>query len=120
VGTPWGDNRVAAAALIAHALDAHWQKFELYSIVLALPPSGELPGAPTFDLLTRDGSRVIWGHAPGQEQSGEATAAEKLAALEKYVAEHGPLTGEQRVLNVRDGVPSGTSALPAAFKNDRK
>lgn len=103
VGTPWGNDRVASAAVIAAALDEHWQRLELYSIVLALPPQGELPGTPTFDLLTRDGARVIWGHAPGQEQSGEATTKEKLAALEKYYTEHGPLTGEQRVLNVRDG-----------------
>ncbi len=118
VGTPWGDNRVAAAAGIAANLDEVWQKLQLYRIVSASAKAGEVPTAPSFDLLTRDGVKVIWGHAPGQEASGEATASEKLAQLLAIYEQQGPLvsTGEPREINVRDGQRPAVPAAPASFR----
>jgi hypothetical protein len=102
---------VAAAARIAAALGDDWKKLQLYRIVLATAAEGEVPAAPTFNVLTREGAQVIWGHAPGDETSGEATASEKLTVLRKYYETNGPLVagGEHRELNLRSG-PAATAA----------
>ncbi|HTN74897.1 MAG TPA: hypothetical protein VL096_06605 [Pirellulaceae bacterium] len=118
VGTPWGDDRITAAAAIANAMLDHWQKLGLYRIELATAKEGEIPTAPVFDLATRDGARVIWGHAPGHEASGEATCGEKITQLLAFYEKQGPITAasEQRELNVRDGLPPAVKATPAAFQ----
>lgn len=116
VGTPWGDKRIEAAAEIAASLENTWQKLQLYRIVFT---GLDAAGLPAFDIVTRDGAKVIWGHAPGQEASGEATASEKVAHLSLWHEKNGPLTaaaGEKREINVRDGQRAGTVATPAAFK----
>lgn len=115
VGTPWGDKRIAGAAQIAYALEGTWQKLQLYRIVHAGNDAG---GLPVFDIATRDGAKVIWGHAPGAEVSGEATASEKLAHLNLWHEKNGPLTmsGDKRELNVRDGQRGSIPTAPASFK----
>jgi hypothetical protein len=115
VGTPWGDARVASGARIATSLDEVWSKLQLYRIVL-VGESGLQ--APTFDIVTRDGARVIWGHAPGEEVSGEATASEKVAQLRAWHEQHGPLTatGGVREINVREGIRPAIPALPARLR----
>lgn len=115
VGTPWGDKRIEAAAQIASALEPVWQKLQLYRIVHT---NIDAAGLPSFDIVTRDGAKVIWGHAPGQESSGEATASEKVAQLTLWHEKNGPLTtsGGKSELNVRDGQRAGTAASQAKFK----
>src|SRR5690606_35287460 len=78
VGTPWGDARIEAGAQIAASLGDLWQKLQLYRIVSVSEPGTT---SPAFVIVTRDGAKVIWGHAPGQEASGEASASEKVAFL---------------------------------------
>lgn len=114
VGTSWGDARITAAASIAASLGELWQKLQLYRIVYT---GDDANSAPSFDLVTRDGSKVIWGHAPGQEASGEATASEKVAQLAAWHEHNGPLSaaGDKREINVRNG-GRGTPASPAKFK----
>ena len=89
VGTPWGDERVESAAKIAAALVDRWASLGLYRVV-ALPsnqPASVSP--PTYELHTRGSSRVLWGHAPGAEQVGEATAEQKAARLLHHVQQNG-------------------------------
>ena len=82
VGTPWGDRRVWGGAKIVGVLQPKWKLWNLYRVVAEQPPGRRLRGEePTFEVTTRDGGRILWGHAPGQEIRGEPTAAAKLKQL---------------------------------------
>jgi hypothetical protein len=50
---------------------------------------------PIFVLFTRVGTRILWGYAPGANMLGELSAAEKVARLQGYLAEHDTLDGPQ-------------------------
>jgi hypothetical protein len=87
-GTPWGSERIAGAALVAAALENRWQPLGVYSIVAARTNGIEY----VYELRTQDEkTRIIWGASPGHESNGEPTAAQKIAVLEQYVREKGPL-----------------------------
>lgn len=87
-GTPWGSQRIAGAAHLAAALGARWQSAGLYSIAATRAVGSEF----LYELRTQDEKvRVIWGLARGGESAGEATVEQKLAALDRYVHDKGPL-----------------------------
>ncbi len=93
VGTRWGNPRVTGGAEIAAVLLPIWEKCELERIVPSAVP-GPLPDdEQTYELLTRRGSWIFWGRAPGAKAPGEPSAADKVARLERYLAEHGTLEG---------------------------
>lgn len=89
-GTEWGDPVVTGAASLAEFLGPRWQTLELAAIEVApetaVPRDGD---EPRFDLVTRGGSRILWGRAPGSQHPGELAASQKLGRLEKYLAEFG-------------------------------
>ena len=92
-GNAWGDPRVTGGALLAAALEPAWQRLAIDRIApLDAPDRLDLPQT-TYELFTRGGSRVIWGHAPGAETAGEPAAAGKLAQLQEYRDGHGSLDG---------------------------
>jgi len=90
-GHPWGDPQVAGAAKLAGALLPHWNEFQLEAVLL--------PGATAsvdaklwegnFQVVTRGGSRILWGRAPGVVYPGELTAEQKLGRLEECVTRFG-------------------------------
>jgi hypothetical protein len=87
-GTPWGTERIAGAALVAAALENRWQPLGLYSIVAMRSNGTEF----LYELRTQDDKvRVVWGLTTGHESVAEPTTAQKIAALEQYVREKGPL-----------------------------
>jgi hypothetical protein len=91
-GTPWGDATVLGAAKVAAALADRWDEFDLTAIHAPPPPSA----APqldelTYELLTRGGSRIVWGRPPGTGHPGELTVDQKLGRLRRYVTDFGPL-----------------------------
>ena len=93
-GTKYGDDRVVAAAGIAHALGSLWRDAGLVRLdVYRLGDTPLLASRLLYEFSTRDGRRVIWGSAPGHERSGEPVAAEKVAALARFIKRNGPLTG---------------------------
>lgn len=89
-GIPWGSPRIAGAARLAAAWGQRWQKLELYRIDALQQPNGQW----LFELKTRRGVRAIWGPPPGAESSSEISAEQKIAALEHYVSDTGPLERE--------------------------
>lgn len=113
VGTSWGDPRVLGAARIAAAWHEHdaterdsndapsgdsaidlptWKQIALYRIQAEGPPPR--PGRKAsvgYALVTRQGRQVRWGHAPGEETPGEASASQKIARLIAHVQQQGPL-----------------------------
>ncbi|HEX4146734.1 MAG TPA: hypothetical protein VHY91_24770 [Pirellulales bacterium] len=105
VGTRWSDTHVAGAARIAAVLLEDWETLKLYQIVSAarqVDASGV--ESDTYELYTRERTRVDWGRPPGAETGTEAKAAQKVERLRNYAAQHGGSledpTGPQR-LDVR-------------------
>lgn len=79
-GTEWGDRRVVAAAATAAFLKPHLQRLRLEACEVELA-GGEV-------VFRKPGVRVVWGHPPGQEEAGEASASEKLRRLLEYQSRH--------------------------------
>jgi hypothetical protein len=103
VGTRWGDARVVGGARIAAAFGDGWKKLNLARIVARQPthsgrgsssanssePSSTNDAAdesdePYFELMTKLGTRIHWGRAPGSPIPGEMSAEEKIARLLEY------------------------------------
>ena len=58
-----------------------------------------------YELRTQDDKvRVVWGAAIGRESTNEAPATQKIAALQQYVNDKGPLgkNGEAVVIDLRE------------------
>ncbi|MCU0961440.1 MAG: hypothetical protein MUF48_15195 [Pirellulaceae bacterium] len=118
VGMPYGDPAVSGAAKIASVLKEVWAEMGLEWILVRreLPHDVAEPPEPLFVLLPlgapidavagRSAARPVgltpsgvgdmtlevrWGHAPGREAPGEASAAEKCAHLSQLVLQHGRL-----------------------------
>ena len=104
-GTAWPDDAVLGAAAVCESLAGVWDDCDL-AAVRPLPPgseayTGKYNGAADdfagvfgddadpepadaevqYELLTRGGSRVVWGRAPGSGHPGELAAAEKRNRL---------------------------------------
>lgn len=123
VGTPFGDPVVEGAARIAVVLRGVWKPAGLQWIALRMLERRELlPGElPEYQLLPVQASAVapessamtgaaagssvvvVWGHAPGDETTAEARAAEKVARLTQYVEREGALNhpGQQLQIDLR-------------------
>jgi len=115
VGTRWGDDQVLGGAEIAASLSATWEKWELSRIVTSKPSGAGLRQAASFELVTRNETRIVWGRAPTSEASGQVTIKDKLARLEKYFAEHGTLDGKPgSVLLDLTRPPAGEGATSGA------
>lgn len=102
VGSRWGDVRVAGGAEIANILLPYWEKFKLECIVFRMPlettastisQQGLAPreGAYLYDIIAHGGMRIIWGHAPGDNATGEAAPEQKVKKLVQFFEEHGSL-----------------------------
>ncbi len=91
VGTRWGDPRVVGAARIADAFGADWQTLGLDRIVARGPMGPGQSDRHLYEILTRGGTRILWGAAPGDATIDEGSAAEKVAWLKQYAREQGTL-----------------------------
>ncbi|MEN6457823.1 MAG: hypothetical protein ABFC63_02745 [Thermoguttaceae bacterium] len=118
-GNRWADAKVLGGAEIAAALGPAWAQLRLQRIVpsaadpavtpASRPQSGRRSGEPFFTLVTRGGTRVLWGYAPGANALGELSPTEKLARLQRYMSDHDTLEGREgkpQVLDVRTMRPS--------------
>jgi len=99
VGTAWPDERVTGAAQIAALLDGQVNSLELHRI-LVHTTTAEIRGgqAAFYELVTRQGHRILWGHAPGSETGTEATSGDKLAHLRALAKRPDPLPNDQRLV----------------------
>jgi hypothetical protein len=120
VGTPWGDRGVVDGIKIAVALTDVWRDLRLQCIRRVAadgtsPAGTAAAGTPAagvvgshFELVTKNGTVIPWGSAPGSEAVTEAPTAEKISRLRKYVADYGGLDESARRndldLRARDGV----------------
>lgn len=89
VGTRWGDAGVLGGAQIAAALAGDWKALDLTAIV----PWERKPASSgveyTFALVTRSGTKIFWGRAPGTEVGSEVPAGEKISQLKLYANQNG-------------------------------
>jgi hypothetical protein len=92
-----------------------WQKLKLYRIVPLQSPAGEI----TYELRTPTDVRIVWGAAPGSESSGEPTPEQKMAQLEHYVADKGPLDrdNDPASLDLRHAAAAAKSASAKKSQN---
>lgn len=145
VGTSYGDAGVSGAARIAAGIKDIWSTMGLEWILVRneKPQAVGQPVEPTYLLLpagapvdavaSRRSSQLVsltsppvandapsleirWGHAPGREVSGEASAAEKIAALSDFVARHGRLDQLPTtiVIDLRPATGMVVTGLPSA------
>ena len=92
VGQPWSDARVLGAAELAVQLEPVWKSLHLVDILPSSRP--EIRNQQQyylFDLITRAGTRIVWGAAPGASPPGEDKFAAKLDRLRTCDRQHGPL-----------------------------
>lgn len=92
VGQRWDDPRVAGAADLAARLAEVWEQLSLVDILPSTRPEIlDEHRYYVYDLMTRGGTRVVWGAAPAQSPPGEDDFTAKLARLRNCVADIGPL-----------------------------
>ncbi|MBN1908951.1 MAG: hypothetical protein JW818_04360 [Pirellulales bacterium] len=118
LGERWVDERVIGGARIAAAFGPTWLELGLARIVPdARTATGSTRSEPTFILVTRTQTTILWGHYPGAEQPGELSAKQKIALLQQYVSQHGTLDPPdgRKVLDVRSA-----GAIKMAMKPETK
>ncbi len=111
VGSPWGDHRITGAAKTASLLVEGWTRYGLYRISLWVPATAHQKTAPMYELTSKSGARIIWGHAPRKESSGETVATEKVRRLERFVENNGSFADKPAKLTV--DLNDAKAAIPA-------
>lgn len=105
-GFPWGDAAVEEAAAVAAALGPEWESLRLVEI----HPVRER-NVRMWEIAAADGSRILFGSAPGRERAGEPPAAAKLARLKELGATGGAgrldLTVESKGEAAPQAIPQG-------------
>lgn len=96
-GMQWDDPTVVGAARLARAFNntdqpgkPTWNRFDLAEIqVPRRRTADESLDDMVFELVTRGGSRIVWGRAPGIAHPAELTVEQKIARLDSYIATYG-------------------------------
>ena len=106
--SPWLDSRVQGAAKIADTLKDHWKPLGFYRLTTFRSRGNATDRRIPYELWTDPVRKyrvhLIWGNPPGEELTNEASASEKLFALETYAQANGPFNlMTDRVVDVRSG-----------------
>lgn len=106
-GQRWDDPRVAGGVEIAARLAPEWESLHLHEI--APSARAEIQGDHryfVYDLVTRGGTRIVWGAAPQDHVPGEAEFGVKLDRLKQCVAQYATLDWVDwpAVVDVRRGI----------------
>jgi hypothetical protein len=77
---------VRGGAKIGAALVDQWVEWNLERIT----PAGDAPSADgrgqMYEVRTRDGAVIYWGHEPDAEAEGEPATHQKIATLSEFIA----------------------------------
>ena len=116
-GHVWDDPLVQGGAKLAEILIPHWNSLQLESLEATLLHSIEDPenhpnkttrnqrsetntrkrdtleSEGLYSLITKGGTRIIWGRSPNTSHPAEIPAQEKIVRLQEYVERFGSLTG---------------------------
>ena len=110
-GTHWGDLAVWGAARLVDLLvpdgdlQRYWKKYDLVGVRVYGRADLDRSTAEhlqliSYRLLTRSGSEVIWGIAPGVPDPTEPNAETKLKRLELYHRDFGGLSSEHGPIEI--------------------
>lgn len=113
-GTRWNDARVLGGAEIAAALADSWEQLGLSRIVAKRPTGSGFVEVPSFELLTRKGTAIAWGRAPSGDAPGEIPIPEKIARIQRYLAEHGSLESQPGGVGLNLSRPESSQPTGAA------
>jgi len=92
VGQPWADPRVIGATELADRLADTWESMHLVDILpSARPEIRDEHRYFVFHLITKGGTRVVWGAAPSNAPPGEDDFETKLQRLRECTNRLGPL-----------------------------
>lgn len=95
-GKHWADAAVLGGAQIAASLGSDWHQFGIARIVPLERKPARSGFEYTYALITKTGTRIDWGRAPGSDTPGEVPAREKIAQLKRYQTQnHGSLDGPE-------------------------
>ena len=92
LGQRWSDPRVIGAASIAVELSPVWETFHLVDILPSARP--EIRGSDryyVYNLITRGGTKIVWGAAPNAAPASEDKFAAKVDRLRRCAEQYGPL-----------------------------
>ncbi|NNJ24943.1 hypothetical protein LzC2_10050 [Planctomycetes bacterium LzC2] len=107
-GTVWPDPAVTGAAAVCAALASDWPRLDLAAVRPLDASAGRFwervrqtpvadddqeVGDPRFELVTRAGSRILWGRPPGTSHPGALATDTKRLRLTRDLA--GVLAGER-------------------------
>ena len=114
VGTPWGDDKVVGAAQIASEFGEQWKALDLTRVTVRPHEAGGRPRPDElfYEIHTRNGSRILWGHSGGYERPTEAKGADKVERLTRFFRERKLRTGETLEIDVQ--ARSGLAVVPLA------
>jgi len=104
VGQPWADPRVLGAAELAEQLSPAWESLHLVDILpSARPEIREQHRYFVFNLITRGGTKIVWGAAPGSAPPSEDKFTAKLDRLRSCAEKYGSLGSVRgpKVIDVR-------------------
>ena len=113
-GTPWGDPIITAGAAIANSLNGiAWKAMGLYRIYSIAENDGS-NRLYYVNLKNDENIRVLWGNAPGEEVSSEASVAEKVTNLEAFFKENSTLSVSSETAEIDLRSKDGVVVVPLA------
>jgi hypothetical protein len=87
-GTPWGDQHVLEGCRLAAVLGEVWLELQLASFA-PLSPHDDPHEPCRFELTTRGGARIVWGHSPPPTPAARLTVEAKIARLRHALSQTG-------------------------------
>ena len=93
LGTRWGDLQVEAAAKLSELLLADWPNLKIHHISVQEQNRIDVGHRTGLELVTRAGTKFVWGSPIGEEAGDERAAAVKLQRLKQLAGEANGLDG---------------------------
>jgi hypothetical protein len=90
VGEQWNDPLVLAASRLATILKHDWKPLNLKAVQVPVRASDDIElDSVVLTLVSRGGSRIVWGAAPGVSVPDELDSERKLEQLRQYFTDFG-------------------------------
>ena len=119
VGQAWREKGVLDGCRLAAYLAPTWIDLHLVDIVPATQEIYQQKQYFMYELVTRGGTRIVWGAAPNTGPPGESSPAAKLSRLRRFIDEHGPLidVNSPAIVDIRQG-PTPKTTPRTAHRNE--